>query len=215
MMGGNMVSQVLTSNEAIEAAGKSAAFFLCSDSAERFGRSQRGEAAHRLVKGSKSRTRPNLRIDGAIFQHLSPRCTLPNLPVTTDKAPDFARDCRGAGRYTVIGFREWSDEYRIRTEVHATQKQQPPENTGDRVTEILSERGARKIAESCEFMGAQRGGYSTFLTLTLDEQARARVDSGETTIQREVSRFFNSLQKMYQRGFECVIDGKPHKFTGL
>jgi hypothetical protein len=136
------------------------------------------------------------------------------LPVTTDKAPDFARDCRGAGRYTVIGFREWSDEYRIRTEVHATQKQQPPENTGDRVTEILSERGARKIAESCEFMGAKRGGYSTFLTLTLDEAARARVDSGETTIQREVSRFFNSLQKMYQRGFECVIDGKPHKFTG-
>ena len=137
-----------------------------------------------------------------------------NLPVFTEQAPDFARDCRGAGRYTVVGFREWSDEYRVRTEVHATQKQQPPENTGDRVTELLSTRGARKIAESCEFMALQRGGYSTFLTLTLDESARARVACGETSIQREVSRFFDGLQKMYQRGFDCVVDDKPHRFNG-
>lgn len=168
---------------------------------------------HRLVKGTKSPTRYEGWLNGQIFQRLRPYKPDP-YPIETDIAPDFAKNCTGPGRYTVVGYREWSDEYRIRTETHGIQKQNPPENTGDRVTAILSSRGARKIAESCEFIHLKRGGYTTFLTLTLDAEARERVEVGETTIQREVSRFFDGLKKIYARGFECRIDGVKTKFPG-
>ncbi len=40
---------------------------------------------------------------------------------------------------------------------------------------MLTERGARKISESCYFMACQRGGFSTFATLTLTPEARNKL----------------------------------------
>lgn len=205
----------LTSADAISAAIESARDFA-AQKAPLVGASE--AMRYRLVKGSKSRTRPEFEICSAIFRECTTRTTggiwsqdkktgkqeLGNHlnRVQTDQAPHYAPDCKNAGAYTLVSYRDWSNEYRIRTAVDLTQKPQAPENAGDRVTDMLTVRGARKIAESCEYMHKTKGGFSTFVTLTLDDEARARVESGEGTIQKEVSRFFNSLQKMYQRGFE-------------
>lgn len=111
----------------------------------------------------------------------------------------------GSGRWAVISHREWSGEYRIRTQVeqpHAA----PPEQSGQRVTAKLSDRGALALADSCHYMAVKHGGYSTFLTLTFDDEARARIAAEESTIQKEASRFFDGIQKMYQRGWEAKTD---------
>ncbi len=57
--------------------------------------------------------------------------------------------------------------------------QLPPEQVGDRVTRELSARGARAIAESCAYVATVAEGYSTFLTLTFDQAARARMQDQE------------------------------------
>lgn len=196
----------LVSDQAIRAAQERALFF--GPQFGGLGVSALSEAERlRLVKGSKSPTSPKSDINIAIFNNLSLKRIEPSY-VLADSPKHYEKNCVGPGRYVVVGHREWSDEYRIRPEIVGTTKMTLPENTGRRVTEILTTRGARKIAESCDFMGKTRGGYSTFLTLTLAPEARERVENGETTIQNEVSRFFDGLQKMYQRGFDCEIDGK-------
>ena len=111
------------------------------------------------------------------------------------KTPHGSPGCRA-----VIEFRDWCDEWRLRTEVDG-QNMKPPEQAGDRVSELLSHRGARKIAESCEFMHQTQGGYKTFVTGTFTPEVRELIANGDTTIQKEVSRTLNSLQKMYQRGW--------------
>lgn len=116
----------------------------------------------------------------------------------------------GPGKYAVITHREWSDEFRIRVQVEQPNGR-PPENTGERVTNMLSLRGARAIAESCHYMAQKKGGYSTFLTLTFYNDARARIASGESTVQKESSRFFDGCQKTYQRGWTNKITGKRMK----
>lgn len=193
--------------EKIKRSKQQALFFRLGQSANT-ARSALSEAErNRLVKASKSPT-INLETKKRFLQrqeniHLKPL----NPPIFIDhEAPHYAKNTQGAGRYVVIGHREWADEYRVRTEVHPITKPQPPEQSGDRATEILSERGARKIADSCHYMTQKYGGYTTFLTLTLDPEARARVDAMETTIQREISRFFDGLQKMYQRGFSLKLE---------
>ncbi|MDX1801575.1 MAG: hypothetical protein R3303_11640, partial [Marinobacter sp.] len=50
-----------------------------------------------------------------------------------------------------------------------------PDNSGDRITAMLSERGARKISESCYYMACQHGGFRTFATLTLTSEAREKL----------------------------------------
>lgn len=100
----------------------------------------------------------------------------------------------------IIEHKAWCDEYRIRTKTETPVTSLPPENTGERKTENLSLSGAKKIAESCRFVAKDRGGYSTFLTLTLDEAARERVAEG-ATVQKEISRFFDALKKMWSRGW--------------
>lgn len=136
----------------------------------------------RLVKGSKSPTRQEV----------------PKTPAGV------------VGAYTVIQFREWAEEYRVFTKVIGTVGTLPPDNCGPRITETLTVGAARKIAESCQYVAAAHGGYRTFLTLTLDESARERVSAGEATIQREVSRFFDGLQKMWSRGWvaRCEKTGR-------
>jgi len=202
----------LISDQAILGAQPSALFFG-SNRVPSVGVSAISEAErHRLVKGSKSPTSYQGPMNTAIFQRLSLQ-TKDTFPIEIEKLGE-AKNIESQGAFTMIGHRPWSGEYRIRTEVQGTIKQEPPENTGDRVTEMLTNRGARKIAESCEFMSIKRKGYSTFLTLTLDAEARKRVENEETTIQKEVSRFFDGLQKMYQRGFDCVVDGEIKSVKG-
>lgn len=207
-----MVENPLIDEKNIKAAVDSAAFFLCSDAEQGFISALSEANRHRLVKGSKSPTDYQGPLNTAIFQRLALQ-NKDTYPIEIEKLGE-ARNIEGQGAFTMIGFREYSGEYRIRTEVQGTIKQEPPENTGDRVTEMLTNRGARKIAESCEFMSIKRKGYSTFLTLTLKPEARTRVELGETTIQKEVSRFFDGLQKMYQRGFDCEIEGEIKSFKG-
>ena len=81
----------------------------------------------------------------------------------------------GSGKFTVISHREWSGEYRIRTQVEMASGL-PPLQEGVRSSDFLSERGARNIADSCHFMHIKHGGYKTFMTLTLDDAARCRVE---------------------------------------
>lgn len=100
----------------------------------------------------------------------------------------------------IIEHKAWCDEYRVRTKTETPATSLPPENTGERKTETLSLSGAKKIAESCRYVAKERGGYSTFLTLTLDEAARERVAEG-ATVQKEISRFFDALKKMWSRGW--------------
>lgn len=105
------------------------------------------------------------------------------------------------GTATVIEFREWSEEWRVRTTAECTSGSLPPDQNGERESIMLSERGAKKIAESCEFMHLQNGGFKTFVTGTFSQEKRDEIASGKTTIQKEVSRAMDALQKMYQRGW--------------
>jgi hypothetical protein len=105
------------------------------------------------------------------------------------------------GSKTIIQFREWSSEWRIRTQVDGTVGTAPPSQAGLRISKMLSTGGARKIADSCAYMAATRGGFKTFVTGTFNEEARARIASGETSIQREVTRCMDALTKMYSRGW--------------
>ncbi|MGB0664405.1 MAG: rolling circle replication-associated protein [Pontibacterium sp.] len=81
----------------------------------------------------------------------------------------------GDGKFTVISHREWSGEYRIRTQAEMPAGL-PPMQEGVRISHHLSERGARNIADSCHFMHLKHGGYRTFMTLTLDDAGRCRVE---------------------------------------
>ena len=123
----------------------------------------------------------------------------------------------GAGRFTVVTHREWSGDIRIRTQVDLPASQ-PPAQSGPRITSELSLSGAVAISDSCQYLALKHGGYKTFLTLTLDDDARNRIASGSSTIQKETSRFFDGLQKMYQRGWiangplgQVKVPGHDHK----
>lgn len=108
-------------------------------------------------------------------------------------APDKA-----AGLYAVTEWRAWSDEYRIRTEARL-HVEPPSPSTGDRLTWLLTDRGARKIADACHYVALKYGGFNTFLTLTFSPEKRDAVARGETSFQRETSRCMDGLQKIYQR----------------
>ncbi|MBX2809768.1 MAG: hypothetical protein KTR20_14175 [Cellvibrionaceae bacterium] len=119
----------------------------------------------------------------------------------TEYQPDKLKTPHGSpGCRAVIEFREWCDEWRLRTAVDG-QNMKPPEQAGDRISELLSHRGARKIADSCEYMHQTQGCYKTFVTGTFTAEVREKIANGDTSIQKEVSRTLNSLQKMYQRGW--------------
>lgn len=116
------------------------------------------------------------------------------------------------GAYGIIEYRDWQNTWRIRTSVQTSRagSLQPPE--GERVSECLSDRAARALADSCEYVGRCKGGYRTFMTLTFDEQHRAAIAAGEETIQENVSRFFDGLQRMWQRGWLAQFDQHGMRF---
>jgi len=126
-------------------------------------------------------------IDPPIFQEFEPKRQV---------TPLNSHACK-----TVIEFREFQETWRIRTEVEATTGQEPPSQSGPRESLNLSGRAATKIAESCEYMAIAKGGYKTFATGTFTSEVRKQIENGETTIQKEVSRTMDAMQKLYRRGF--------------
>ncbi len=108
------------------------------------------------------------------------------------------------GIYAVHQYRKWSDEHRIIHKIAAPYSI-PPANSGRRVSKHLTNNAARKMSSSCEYVSLKKGGYTTFLTLTFDAEARKRLSNGGT-VQREVSRFFDAAQKVYQRGWDCELE---------
>lgn len=146
------------------------------------------EARHRLVKRPESPTR-ELQLENAYERHkfefnalkLKHCELLPESAVMVEhdvngfqRTPMRAMGCR-----TIVEHRKYSDVeqmWRVRTEVDSAMGL-PPENSGPRISDELSLGGARKIAESCEYMAHAFGGYKTFCTGTLDDDARKKIRS--------------------------------------
>jgi hypothetical protein len=159
---------------------------------------------HRLVKGSKCPTA----IKPADFNAFIPQSWIVGADygslIEAEKQQATPEGQQAA--YAVFQFREWSDEYRVLTRVETTGGMTPPEQCGPRETDNLTPRAARKVAESCSYVALKKGGYRTFFTLTFDTDSRAAIAAGETSIQREVSRFMDGLQKMWRRGWVAEFD---------
>ncbi|MCA1809388.1 MAG: hypothetical protein LC725_08070 [Lentisphaerae bacterium] len=176
------------SERADQAPAHDAGFFMPDDPAQPV-------EGYRLVKGAKcptTRKRAERR-----------ECLAPEPGKTPQGQP---------GAWGIIEYRAWAQEWRIRTQVETTAGTLPPDNTGTRETDHLTMRAAKIIAESCQFVATCKGGYRTFFTLTFDDDRRAAIAAGETTVQREVSRFMDGLSRMWSRGWktrEKTPAGKP------
>ncbi len=81
------------------------------------------------------------------------------------------------GSRLLLSHREWSGEYRLRCHAETSKPPSPPVNTGSRYTTALSSRGATAISESADFVAKTGHGYTTFITLTFNAEARERVKS--------------------------------------
>lgn len=137
--------------------------------------------------------------------------------MTTGEFTPAKRKAEGtAGQaFTVVSHREWSDEWRIRTQVDQCH-QLPPEQEGERITTTLSMGGAQKIADSCYYMHLKKGGYKTFLTLTVEPEQRKRMEAGEITIQKELGRFWDAMNMMRKRGFAYTMpSGEKRRIKGV
>ena len=170
---------------------------------------ERNAVPHRLVKAPKSPTREEkLAIHCQQVEFFNRAHALKHGEVPVERAtihevesPRVKTQHGTVGTKTIVELREWSEEYRIRTAVECTSGTLPPPQEGPRESINLSFRGAKKIAEACEYMHLKHDGFKTFVTGTFAPEARERIDSGKTTIQREVSRCMDALQKMYARGW--------------
>lgn len=122
---------------------------------------------NRLVKESKSPTRLRSRpyvsvspVSGSAVQSLS------IYAVPEIKSP---------GTVARLVHRVWSGEWRLACRSDYVPSSPPPLNSGARETSCLSARAVRALSDSGDFVARSEGGYSTFVTLTLDEAARLRV----------------------------------------
>lgn len=166
---------------------------------------------HRLVEAAKSPTRTRDDILAKIRWQL--REKKPEKKVTLVDAEQYTKsriekldkfregEVNHVGSKTIIQYREWSQEWRIRTQVDSTVGTRPPDRSGIRESVFLSNGGARKIADSCAFMAEKNGGFKTFVTGTFNAETREKIAKGETTIQREVTRTMDALTKMFSRGW--------------
>ncbi len=187
---------------------------------------------HRLVKAPKSPTREN-ELETAykkhVFFHRSNviKYCEPSIESAVIQEHEFKRiktPVNATGCKTIVEFRQWQEAWRIRTQVDCISGTLPPVQSGHRESVILTERGATKIAEACEYMHLKKGGFKTFVTGTFNQATRIKLNQvtyenlGEkitpegnaftalkwkpaTTIQKEVTRTMDALQKMYQRGW--------------
>ncbi len=95
---------------------------------------------------------------------------------------------------------EWSGNYRLGLETGALgSKSAPPSSVGTRFTENLTKRAVKSILESGAYLSACRGGYTTFLTLTFDSEARKRV--------LEIAAIPKGKTRKYKWGVVRCIDG--------
>lgn len=185
----------------------------------RAGVSRRRADAHRLVKAAKSPTDRYPGLTGAYFNRPAPRRKPVPLELDT-AAPHTARDLRQPGTWAVVERRDWSGEHRLRMETRPGAAALTPDNSGDRITAMLTDRGARKISESCYFMACKRGGFSTFVTLTLTPEARAKLgrralvpmypldDAGFPDIRTEPAR-----AKQGRLGVQYQTDGETPRYN--
>lgn len=186
----------------------------------------------RLVKASKSPTADEKLEEGfkkAQFLHklnVAKHCE-PSPMCAVMKEEEQARTLtpvNAVGCKTIIEFRDWQEAWRVRTQAECISGMAPPAQAGSRESVMLTERGASKIAESCEFMYLKHDGFKTFVTgifstetrnklwrLTYEFMGEGETLEGvvfskikwvpETTIQREVTRTMDALLKMFQRGW--------------
>ncbi|MCF7982681.1 MAG: hypothetical protein K9K86_11915 [Pseudomonadales bacterium] len=127
---------------------------------------------NRLVRAAKSRTANESPPKARIERDLS--TFEPIIEIDEKSLEPTVELERRSGQFTRIQERDWSGEIRIRTYVE-TPLAVPPQQSGDRVSEMLSDRGGRKIADSCHYMALKKGGYRTFITGTFSPEARARI----------------------------------------
>ena len=155
-------------------AGTAPGHDLCAEFGRVVARIGKADRANRLVKASKSPTDRFPGQTGAYFNRPAPRRKPVAVELDTE-SPGYAPDLTTPGTWAVVERRDWAGEYRVRMENRPGQGATTPDNVGDRITAMLTERGARKISESCYFMACQRGGFSTFATLTLTPEARDKL----------------------------------------
>ncbi len=214
-MGLNSYTDKATINRAAENAAR---FFSFDDESARLadesGRSARRAAALRLVKAAKSPTDRFPGLTGAYFNRAAPKLK-PALVELPEPKPHTAQDLKQPGTWAVVEKRDWCGEWRLRMETRPGSDHKTPENSGDRITAMLSERGAKKISESCYWLACKRGGFTTFATLTLSEEARRNLQrkvlkptgnqgsEGFTTIKPEIEP-----AKPKQRPLAPVFDGE-------
>ena len=141
----------------------------------------------RLVKRPESPTRENL-LENAYKKHKFDFNAKKSLHCESEafageveheipprKTPKNAVGCK-----TIVEHRKYSEVeqmWRVRTQADAAMSMRPPENNGKRVTEMLSMNGARKIAESSEYVAAAFGGFTTFCTATVTSAMRKTLRS--------------------------------------
>jgi len=75
----------------------------------------------------------------------------------------------------------------------------PPDNSGTRATTCLSKRGAKAIRGAVYLADRDHGGMTTFVTLTFDSDARQRLESGETTIGKEMRRMIDAWRSRFRK----------------
>lgn len=180
------------------------------------------EAAYRLVEAPKSPT-DDYFFQKAFFRHKFEFKALIHeqiknnvLSGRTAAAKYIAADNKNivpsgtAGAKTIVEYRKWSDEWRIRTAVETSSGSVPEPKTGARISDRLTPGAAKKLGDSSAFMAATRGGYKTLITGTFSNETRSALNAGTTSIQKEVSRSMDALSKMYYRGWTRT-DGKKVK----
>jgi hypothetical protein len=154
-------------------------------------------------------------------------------------------EIQSIGTVSTIWRRPWADQYRITCRTH-TPSSTPPAQAGERKTSAVTSSARTKIFDACHFTAKQKKPFSTFLTLTLDKLARLRINGFEvvaaysdvetqdtfeicdaengrflraSSVQNELSRFFDAMQKIYARGvktfykrgqIETNEDGHPY-----
>ncbi|WP_237584082.1 rolling circle replication-associated protein [Photobacterium halotolerans] len=112
--------------------------------------------------------------------------------------------------------REWSGQYRILHTTQTSASEAPQPQAGDRYTEKLTQRAVGKIFESAAYVATCQSGFTTFLTPTFTPEQRERIFSGDITIGSEISRFLDSLKKMYRRGWQFADAlGFPVEIDGI
>lgn len=122
---------------------------------------------------------------------------------------------------TVRLFRqEWSSRYKFNLVTNGNgSKTAPPTQQGARMTSALTQQASRKLLESGAYMAACRNGFTTFLTLTFNEEARKKLETIICVNGNKTKRYTYTTIKQLKNGktktqkhsykIEC-INGVPN-----